>query len=196
MLADLIHHVRAELSLAQLARIVHNYSTNVHDPTLNAAIQTMCSKLLLNLIDPISNNKDSAEAAKLLERMLLAFVSKMEAMAEVRDEWPKWAKPREPLAVVLANIAARDKERETLLAARPGEDVAMTLDDAKVEDAGAKAMDVDGEAKSEEALPPIIELDDIDIERARPIEKSTVVNEPSPDPVKGMCSYAILASIR
>mgnify|MGYP001577851113 FL=1 len=53
MLADLIHHVRAELTLAQLARIVHVYSANVHDPTLGAAIQTMCSKLLLNLIDPI-----------------------------------------------------------------------------------------------------------------------------------------------
>ncbi|KAK4703940.1 hypothetical protein P7C70_g2279, partial [Phenoliferia sp. Uapishka_3] len=115
MLADLIHHVRAELSLSQLARIVHVYSANVHDPTLGAAIQTMCSKLLLNLIDPISSKgaaEGPAEAGRVLERILIAFVSKMEGMAEVRDEWAKWAKVREPLSVVMKGIKKRSEEKK------------------------------------------------------------------------------------
>jgi transformation/transcription domain-associated protein len=53
MLADLVHHVRHQLSPAQLARTVYIYSRNLHDPNLAAGIQTMCSKLLLNLVDCI-----------------------------------------------------------------------------------------------------------------------------------------------
>ncbi|KAF9357807.1 hypothetical protein BGX26_003026, partial [Mortierella sp. AD094] len=53
MLADLVHHVRAELTPAQLAKTVYIYSRNLHDPSLASSIQTMCAKLLLNLVDCI-----------------------------------------------------------------------------------------------------------------------------------------------
>ncbi|CAG8568194.1 3969_t:CDS:2, partial [Acaulospora colombiana] len=55
MLADLAHHVRNELSPLQLSKTVYVYSRNLHDPTLAANIQTMCSKLLLNLTECIVN---------------------------------------------------------------------------------------------------------------------------------------------
>ena len=38
-LADLVHHVRAKLSLAQLARVIQLFARNIHDPTLPLAIQ-------------------------------------------------------------------------------------------------------------------------------------------------------------
>lgn len=53
MLADLLHHVRAELDSNQLRRTIAIYSDNLHDESLAPSIQTMCAKLLLNLIDRI-----------------------------------------------------------------------------------------------------------------------------------------------
>src|SRR5271154_7107866 len=53
MLADLLHHVRAELDSNQLRRTIAIYSANLHDDSLAPSIQTMCAKLLLNLIDRI-----------------------------------------------------------------------------------------------------------------------------------------------
>lgn len=53
MLADLVHHVRAELTPTQLAKTVYIYSRNLHDQSLASSIQTMCAKLLLNLVDCI-----------------------------------------------------------------------------------------------------------------------------------------------
>lgn len=53
MLADLVHHVRADLTPAQLAKTVYIYSRNLHDQSLASSIQTMCAKLLLNLVDCI-----------------------------------------------------------------------------------------------------------------------------------------------
>jgi transformation/transcription domain-associated protein len=61
MLADLLHHVRAELDSAQLRRTIAIYSANLHDESLAPSIQTMCAKLLLNLIDRIIKLPDSKD---------------------------------------------------------------------------------------------------------------------------------------
>jgi len=53
MLADLLHHVRKDLSLAQITRTVHLYVRNLHDQTLPINVQIMSAKLLLNLIECI-----------------------------------------------------------------------------------------------------------------------------------------------
>ncbi|GAA5986698.1 hypothetical protein JCM10908_003861 [Rhodotorula pacifica] len=219
MLADLIHHCRAELTLPQLSRVVHTYCANVHDPTLASAIQTMCSKLLLNLIDPIAS-KEPSEAVKILQRILLAFVSRMEAMAEVRDEWSKWSKAREPLPDLVDKVRTREKERaewtKRQLEKGKGQaietdgDDAMQVDDtagkegsgamqvdgpeASTSTAGsrdaAKAPTTEGEAKAESKKkdeneePAKLQLDDVDIERAKPIKKAVVMVDPGPDPIK------------
>jgi transformation/transcription domain-associated protein len=80
MLADLIHHIRAELLPAQLSRTIYIYSRNLHDSTLAPSIQTMCGKLLLNLIDCIMKIANKLEGRKLLMRILDAFASKFEAL--------------------------------------------------------------------------------------------------------------------
>ncbi|GAA6061309.1 hypothetical protein JCM10212_005423 [Sporobolomyces blumeae] len=206
MLADLIHHCRAELTLPQLSRVVHTYCANIHDPTLASAIQTMCSKLLLNLIDPIAS-KEPGEATKILQRILLSFVSRMEAMAEVRDEWTKWSKARDALGPTLDKVKKREAEREAWEKRRKekgkgkaveGDDDRMDVEDDKVESKadkdekkdGEDKMDVDGdEAKpkgdvDDDVEPALLELDDVDIERAKPVRKAVVMVDPGPDPVK------------
>ncbi|KAI8983535.1 hypothetical protein BDB01DRAFT_850672 [Pilobolus umbonatus] len=80
MLADLIHHIRTELSPSQISRTIHIYSRNLHDPSLASSIQTMCGKLLLNLIDCIMKIPDKEEGRRLLMRILEAFTSKFEAL--------------------------------------------------------------------------------------------------------------------
>lgn len=57
-LADLFHHVRTELSLPQLLKIVNIYSRNLHDNALPFQIQTVSAKLLLNLVEPITKKTD------------------------------------------------------------------------------------------------------------------------------------------
>ncbi|KAI7902282.1 uncharacterized protein BX663DRAFT_552217 [Cokeromyces recurvatus] len=76
MLADLVHHIRSELSPSQLRRTVYMYTRNLHDPTLAPSIQTMCGKLLLNLIDCIIKIPNRAEGRGLLMRILDAFAHK------------------------------------------------------------------------------------------------------------------------
>ncbi|KAI9276344.1 FAT domain-containing protein [Sporodiniella umbellata] len=80
MLADLVHHIRAELTPSQISRTIYIYSRNLHDPTLAPSIQTMCGKLLLNLIDCIMKIEDKVEGRALLMRILDAFSSKFEAL--------------------------------------------------------------------------------------------------------------------
>src|ERR1044072_8675550 len=71
MLADLVHHVRNKLTPAQLSKTVYMYSRNLHDPTLAAGIQTMCSKLLLNLTECIVNIKLDNKDDGMLEQSLV-----------------------------------------------------------------------------------------------------------------------------
>ncbi|GAA5822515.1 hypothetical protein JCM11251_006364 [Rhodosporidiobolus azoricus] len=224
-LADLIHHCRAELTLPQLARAVHTYCGCVHDPTLASAQQTMCAKLLLNLIDPI-RSKEPQEAIKILQRIMLTFVGKMEAMAEIMGEWGKWTKGREGLAGTVEKVRKREVEREEWKrkrkegdeAGREGKMEVDGLDEEKVGKKGKKdkgkgkekakdadedeTMDVDGaeekkddeegdkekdgekKVDEEDVEPPLLELDDVDIERAKPTGKAVVMVDPGPDPVK------------
>lgn len=80
MLADLVHHIRSELSPQQLYRTVYIYSRNLHDATLAPSIQTMCGKLLLNLIDCIIKIPNKKEGRDLLMRILDAFACKFSAL--------------------------------------------------------------------------------------------------------------------
>ncbi|RUP49800.1 hypothetical protein BC936DRAFT_141434 [Jimgerdemannia flammicorona] len=80
MLADLVHHVRAELTPVQLSRTVYIYSRNLHDSTLAPSIQTMCAKLLLNLIDCIVKIPNKVDGRNLLIRILDAFTNKFAAL--------------------------------------------------------------------------------------------------------------------
>lgn len=59
-LADLLLHVRARLSMAQISRVVHIYSRVLHDASMNLplVVQTTSARLLLNMVDPVYHNKE------------------------------------------------------------------------------------------------------------------------------------------
>ena len=59
MLADLIHHLRADLSSAQLTRVVNIYTAMIHNPALSGGIQTMCAKLLMTVTESITNKDET-----------------------------------------------------------------------------------------------------------------------------------------
>lgn len=85
MLADLVHHVRQELSPAQLVRVVHIHSQILHDPTLAPSIQTMCVKLLLNLVETILT-KHPDGATQTLASILDVFVEKLSSLHRLRSD--------------------------------------------------------------------------------------------------------------
>jgi hypothetical protein len=88
-LADLVHHVRSELGLGSLARVVSLYTRTIHDTTLPFAIQTMSAKLLLNLVECIARKyQTEPEARSLLLKILDAFVNKFSSL---KNHIPKLA---------------------------------------------------------------------------------------------------------
>lgn len=80
MLADLIHHVRAEIKLPTVLKIIGTYSGVLHDATLPIGVQTMSAKLLVNLIDSMLMDDFGSynERRSCLMRILMAFVEKFE----------------------------------------------------------------------------------------------------------------------
>lgn len=85
MLADLVHHVRLQLNSLQLGRVIHIYSCNLHNMSLSGSIQTMCAKLLMNLVDCIAK-KDGAGSVQILQGLLVTCVDKLDALHEMRKE--------------------------------------------------------------------------------------------------------------
>ncbi|XVF59767.1 hypothetical protein PTKIN_Ptkin07bG0302500 [Pterospermum kingtungense] len=80
LLAEIVHHVRGDLSLLQLSRIIYLFSSNMHDASLSLGIHTTCARLMLNLVEPIFekgvDQSSMDEARVLLGRILDAFVGK------------------------------------------------------------------------------------------------------------------------
>ncbi|XP_052224459.1 transformation/transcription domain-associated protein-like isoform X9 [Dreissena polymorpha] len=85
-LADLVHHVRQQLPMAELSRAVSLFSKNVHDESLLSSIQTMSCKLLLNLVDCIrqKSEQENGNGRELLMRMLEVFVLKFKTIAKIQ----------------------------------------------------------------------------------------------------------------
>ncbi|EMR10214.1 hypothetical protein PNEG_01486 [Pneumocystis murina B123] len=83
MLADLIHHVRSELSVKQISQTIRVYSANLHDWTLAISIQTMSAKLLLNMIDRIMKLPQQSEGRQLLIIILDNFAKKLEELNQI-----------------------------------------------------------------------------------------------------------------
>lgn len=80
MLADLIHHVRAELNYCQVRKTIVVYAENLLDPSLSSSIQTMSAKLLLNMIDRIMKLPNQVEGRQVLMLILTCFTNKIEAL--------------------------------------------------------------------------------------------------------------------
>jgi transformation/transcription domain-associated protein len=53
LLAELVHHVRTDLNVQQLSRVIYLFSRNVHDSSLPLSVQATCVRLMLNLVECI-----------------------------------------------------------------------------------------------------------------------------------------------
>ncbi|KAG9509570.1 Transformation/transcription domain-associated protein, partial [Fragariocoptes setiger] len=83
-LADLVHHVRASLTLKDLAAAINTFSKNLHDDTIPPYVQLMSCKLLLTLADCCrsqSQDRDPVVVRELMIRLIEIFVLKFKIIA-------------------------------------------------------------------------------------------------------------------
>ena len=85
VVADLIHHVRNDLPLPQLARVVYVFSCNLNDATFSSSIQTMCAKLLNTIIESIYAKGSPAEASNIARSMFFSSLEKLTAIVDAHD---------------------------------------------------------------------------------------------------------------
>lgn len=79
-IADLVHHVRADLTPAQIWKTVGVYCKNMQDDTLPTSFQIMSAKLLLNLVESIMKLPDKTEGRQIMILILNAFVQRFAAL--------------------------------------------------------------------------------------------------------------------
>jgi transformation/transcription domain-associated protein len=80
MLADLIHHLRDQLSKEQIRRTIEVYTKNLHDSFPGTSFQTMSAKLLLNMAECIAKLESKEDARYFLIMILNAIGDKFAAM--------------------------------------------------------------------------------------------------------------------
>jgi transformation/transcription domain-associated protein len=90
--ADLVYHLRTELSPAHLARITHVYSRLMHNPYLTGNLHTLFAKMMFNLIEIIANKDTPQNAGRLLGAILETCVDKLDAMTAVQEELERMKK--------------------------------------------------------------------------------------------------------
>lgn len=139
VVADLIHHVRNELPIAQLNRVVYVFSCNLNDATFSSSIQTMCAKLLNTIVDSIASKGDAEQSARLMKSMFISSLEKLSAMTEAYDK----------LKALSQRDKGKGKAKEDSAAITSGEDVTMT---DEVTDANADRM-AHGWREIEQAMP-------------------------------------------
>ena len=84
-LAELVHHMRAELTLPQIRRTVHVFSTNMQDERLPLSVQMTCARLMHHLVESIFRRRaettpGSADEALSLVKILDATVTKFRTL--------------------------------------------------------------------------------------------------------------------
>lgn len=86
MLADLVHHIRNELTYDQIVLTVHRHCQMLHDSTLAPSIMTMCTKLLTNLVETIATRH--ADGAQVLLRTIFdSLVEKLAGLPRLREDF-------------------------------------------------------------------------------------------------------------
>ncbi|KAH9943440.1 atypical/PIKK/TRRAP protein kinase [Epithele typhae] len=84
--ADLLHHLRAELTPANLSKVFAVYVRHLHNPFLSTHTHLLSAKLIFNLVE-VEVNKDSHQnAAQVLNALLEAGVDKVDSLVSVQVE--------------------------------------------------------------------------------------------------------------
>lgn len=165
VVADLIHHVRNELPIAQLKRVVYVFSCNLNDSTFSSSIQTMCAKLLNTIVDSIASKGDAEQSAALMRSMFIASLEKLQAMTEAYDK--------------LKALSDRDKGKEK--AEEGGEDDNDVEMAEEKEETGETGETADADAEAER-----LAFGWREIEQAMPVNQVAYAN----DTLDGFCREA------
>ena len=86
LLAELIHHMRMQLNIKQLHRIIFIFSRILHDTSLTYSVHVTCVRLLLNLVESIYHQRNANDPSNardgrmLLGRILDTFTDKFGAL--------------------------------------------------------------------------------------------------------------------
>ena len=84
-LAELVHHMKAELTLPQIRRAVHIFSRNMQDNTLPMSTHMTCARLMHHLVESIfrmrSEKTQAEQARQLLVHIMYATVAKFRTTA-------------------------------------------------------------------------------------------------------------------
>ena len=83
-LAELVHHMKAELTLPQIRRAIYIFSRNMQDNTLPLSTHMTCARLMHHLVESIfrmrANSTQSEEVRAFLVRILYATVAKFRTL--------------------------------------------------------------------------------------------------------------------
>ncbi|KAI0832419.1 atypical/PIKK/TRRAP protein kinase [Trametes gibbosa] len=109
--ADLLHHLRAELTPANLTRIFTVYVQHLHNPYLSTHMHVMSAKVILHLVE-IEVAKDTHQnAARILTMLLEACVDKVDSLVSVQAERLSKAAKEKDGASEFQDFAAIEKSR-------------------------------------------------------------------------------------
>ncbi|KAI6272293.1 hypothetical protein MCOR27_008404 [Pyricularia oryzae] len=115
MLADLIHHVRDNLTPAQIRKTVEVYTRNLQDTFPGTSFQTMSAKLLLNMAECIAKMPNKVDARHYLIMILNAIGDKFAAMNRQYENSVKLSKLHQQQGqekVPESYLAVRDRKPE------------------------------------------------------------------------------------
>jgi transformation/transcription domain-associated protein len=104
MLADFIHHVRADLSSSQLAMVVKTYCAMMHNAATSGGFQTMCAKLLSTVTESVISKHSRESAAEALYGLLECNVEKLMSVSLVHDELRKYKEQTESDAFIYIRL--------------------------------------------------------------------------------------------
>ncbi|KAI0053544.1 FAT-domain-containing protein [Auriscalpium vulgare] len=84
--ADLVHHLRNDLSARQLSHIINVYSRLIHNPCLPNSVHTLSGKMMFNLVETVLAKDTPAGATMVLTTLLETCVDKLESVTGVLQE--------------------------------------------------------------------------------------------------------------
>ena len=84
--ADLLHHLRADLTPANISRVFAVYVQHLHNPFLSTHAHLLSAKMIFNMVEVEISKDTHQNAAKVLNTLLEAGVDKVDSLVSVQVE--------------------------------------------------------------------------------------------------------------
>ena len=88
-MCDVVHQLKAELSVQQLIWITNVYSRLLHNPQLSTNVQTICAKMMFGMIDALLTKAmgkvPPEDVTPTLKEMIYSCANKMNALVTMQN---------------------------------------------------------------------------------------------------------------